>query len=283
MVHTIFLFRPMIKECVIASIPLDGSMFLIKNRDRNYIPQIALVHKLYGDVEVFFYKDLNTGWIEGINSYGIAIINSSLTVGYDEKEFHIAKKNKSKSDGEKILEALKQKTLKDACRVLWNKDYKLYGHTFINYGAKSYAVECTPNSKVFINRITDIRVETNHGKMTYKTGYIEGKSKISTHARQIIAKHELEKVDDAEDLLSAIGKNYINWDSQYQPYRITPQKVKGLNDAMWTTMQILFDTEDLYCEINYEEKSCLIKKKYISLPKGYEPKINFRINKIQTQ
>lgn len=283
MVHTIFLFKPMLKECVIASIPLNGSMFLIKNRDRNYIPEIILVHKLFGDVEVFYYKDTNTGWIEGMNSYGIAIVNSSLTVGYDEKEFEIAKGNKSKGDGEKILLALQKKTLKEACQVLWNRDYKLYGHTFINFGSKSYAVECTPNSKVNINRITDIRVETNHGKITYKTGYIEGKSKISTHSRQIIAQHELEKVDKAEDLLSAIRKNYINWDSQYQPYRITSQKVKGLNDAMWTTMQVLFDSEDLFCQINYEEKGCLIKKKYISLPIDYKQKINYKIQKTKTQ
>lgn len=273
----------MLKECVIASVPLDKSMFLIKNRDRNYIPKIIIVQKLFGDVEVLYYKDLNTGWVEGINSYGIAIVNSSLTVGYDEKEFEIAKKNKSKSDGEKILEALKQKNLKDVCKVLWNKDYKLYGHTFINYKDKSYAVECTPNSKVFIKRITDIKVETNHGNKTFKTGYIKGTNKISTQSRQIIAKHELEKVEKAENLLSAIGKDYINWDSRFQPYRITQQKNKGLNKTMWTTMQILFDSVDLFCQIKYEEKCCIIKKEYISLPTNYKKKINYQIKKTKSK
>lgn len=271
----------MIKECVIASIPDKKSMFIVKNRDRNYIPKIELNHRIINSIEVFYYKDEYTGWIEGINEHGVAIINSSLTVQYDEKEMKLASENKSKGDGQKILEALTKKDIKEVIQVLWNKNYKLFGHTFINFKDKSYSVECTPNSKVFIRLIKDIKVETNHGRIVSKAGYIKGKSKLSTMARQIISQHELDKLNssDPDEVLDVISKDYINWKDQYSPYRRNNNIQKGLNEAMWTTMQILFDTINLYCQINYPSGGCIINKKVISLPDNYKSKIKYKIKK----
>ena len=110
----------LIKECTIAAVRLGDSVVLAKNRDRGYKAKIEIVHELIDDVEVVYWRDVDTDWSEGMNEYGIGIVNSSLLVNQDEKEGKEVQKKRNNDatetriksyDGEKIRKALSQKTL----------------------------------------------------------------------------------------------------------------------------------------------------------------------------
>ena len=93
----------LLTECIIVSKKFGNDMVLAKNRDRAYNPELEIVHTLINGVEVVYLHDITTDWSEGMNEYGIGIVNSSLLVGYDEKEKSIVSKTGKKSqDGARI-------------------------------------------------------------------------------------------------------------------------------------------------------------------------------------
>ena len=89
---------------MIATIHLNGETFLAKNRDRKYNPNIEIIHELINGTEVMFIHDTLTDWSEGMNEYGIGIVNASLMVDFDEFEGDIAKGDKDKDKKEKSKE-----------------------------------------------------------------------------------------------------------------------------------------------------------------------------------
>jgi len=72
-----------INECVVVKIPINNKTILAKNRDRGYKAQIEVIHELIDGVEVIYLKDRLTDWSEGMNEFGIGIVNASLTVDFD--------------------------------------------------------------------------------------------------------------------------------------------------------------------------------------------------------
>ena len=49
-----------------------------------------------------YIHDKLTDWSEGLNEYGIGIINASLAVDFDEKEGDLAKQNLDKGKAPKV-------------------------------------------------------------------------------------------------------------------------------------------------------------------------------------
>ena len=78
--------------CIIVSKSIDGSKILAKNRDRAYKPSLEFVHTIIDGVEVVYLRDTVTDWSEGMNEYGVGLVNTALMVGYDENEKKIVKK-----------------------------------------------------------------------------------------------------------------------------------------------------------------------------------------------
>jgi hypothetical protein len=64
--------------CVIASLYLENQSILAKNRDRKYKASIKVIHELKDGVEVLYIQDLDTGWAEGLNEYGIGVTNATV-------------------------------------------------------------------------------------------------------------------------------------------------------------------------------------------------------------
>jgi len=109
-------------ECIIVSKEVNDKFVLAKNRDRAYKPVLEVVHTLLNGVEVVYLHDVTTDWSEGMNEFGIGLVNSALMVGHDEAEKKIVKKKgKPSKDGARIREVLSQKTLKDAVRTVVGK------------------------------------------------------------------------------------------------------------------------------------------------------------------
>ena len=123
----------MLKECIIVSKEVNDRFVLAKNRDRAYKPKLEIIHTMINGVEVAYLHDMITDWSEGMNEYGIGLVNSALLVGHDEAEHKIVKKGgKPSKDGKKIREAISQKTLKDALKTAISFDGGVNGHTFIS-------------------------------------------------------------------------------------------------------------------------------------------------------
>ena len=77
--------------CVILYTEIDGKKILAKNRDRNYKPHIQIIHEIVNGIEIAYIKDIDTGWVEGLNEHGYGLVNATL--------FHKNKNNKTSKPG----------------------------------------------------------------------------------------------------------------------------------------------------------------------------------------
>jgi len=149
-------------ECVVTGVRLGDGIVLAKNRDRGYDARMEIVHEIVDNVEMVYWHDVDTDWSEGMNEFGIGIVNSSLMVGDDEKEADKVEKkreekidNKEKgknpqhaTDGAKIRQVLTQKNIRDAIKVListrgdGSSEFRgVSGESIVSDGKDIYVVE----------------------------------------------------------------------------------------------------------------------------------------------
>jgi len=57
----------LIQECTVAAVRLDDGNVIAKNRDRGYLAKMEIVHELVDDVEIMYWRDVETDWSEGMN------------------------------------------------------------------------------------------------------------------------------------------------------------------------------------------------------------------------
>lgn len=68
-----------LNECIVTGGSINGDIILAKNRDRMFTPTIQAIRKLSKrGVELVLMYDKRTRYVEGMNEYGIGIINSTL-------------------------------------------------------------------------------------------------------------------------------------------------------------------------------------------------------------
>jgi hypothetical protein len=268
-------------ECIIVSKEVNDKLILAKNRDRAYKPKLEVVHTLINEVEVVYLHDITTDWSEGMNEYGIGIVNSALMVGHDEAEKKIVKKaGKPSKDGARIRAVLGQKTLKEAVKkvVGYNDSSNngIKGHTFISSPKYMVSVEQTSNHKpnLVLQNIEHPIVRTNHGHVYDDAGYTSGMNYKSSKIRKISAEKTIDTVDDWTDIPAMMRKQYYNKDSQLNMRRDT--------DKMFTSSQTVLNLTDRIFLLEYfvdkVESFEGIKR---MLPTGYSPKIQIQIKKIQ--
>ena len=229
------------KACVIAHINADGGRVLFKNRDRNYSPEIKVYHERRRGVEMVYMKDENTGWVEGVNEYGIGLVNSALMVLWDEKE---GKKGKGKADilgivgskdAKRILRALSCKTLKEAMGEIISFEGGIRGHTIISDGENAFSLERTAKHPPFFNEIKEdeILVRSNHGSKYPDAGYTKGENARSSNRRMEIALKTLPNLK-IEQIPSAFY-------SQKFKSSLSPFNVVRKTEDMYTSSQLLLD------------------------------------------
>jgi len=214
----------------------------LKNRDRNYIPEISFKKKERGGVEICYFWDDITRYCEGFNSAGVGILSASLMVIDDEKEIHVRAKTPSK-DGKKIKKALEYPDVKAAAMSVIKQE--LTGNTIIFDSEHMYLVEAAhPAKNGFNYKVAEIPrdqtvVRTNHGIWLPRTGYQRGGdeaetlSRISSESRRLIALAVTEDAKTPEDILDNLTLNFTN-NGQLNALRTTLDKKK-----MRTTSQIM--------------------------------------------
>lgn len=275
-----------VNECVVARVEVDGKTILAKNRDRGYKAQIEIVHELIAGVEVVYLHDKLTDWSEGMNEFGIGIINASLSVDFDEKEGDLAKANLDKGkapkvshDGLKIRTALGKKKLSQAIQSVVSfvgkdhKDVGVKGQTIIANTKYAFVIEMTSKHLPVVDRIDDekVTVRTNHGIEYPDTGYTSGVKRESSISRKKIAEKELKKVTKPDEVLDTLSKEYTK-DTFMNPYR------RQNKYDMETTSQVMYNLNDLEFHLRWDIDHSEFKGLVDRLPKGYTPKIKIFIS-----
>ena len=260
--------------CIIISKSINGTKVLAKNRDRAYKPTLEVVHTLIGGVEVVYLRDTITDWSEGMNEFGIGLVNTALMVGYDENEKKIVKKGgKPSKDGNKIRKALSQKTIKAVLNSAISFDGGVKGHTFIGTPTKTIAIETTSqhNPKYELHN-GECVVRTNHGHLHHNAGYTKGDDYLSSKMRKISAEKIMNKATDVSHVLPFMRKKHYEWGSNLNMVR---------DAEMFTSSQLLLDLTNKVFKLSYREH---VVDEFVGvrreLPSGYEPKITIVISKL---
>ena len=270
------------KACIVAVGQWGGKKCLLKNRDRNYTPEVKLYHKLINGIEVVYMKDEVTGWCEGLNEHGIGIVNAALAVAADEKQ---GKAGKGKStdamseatlrDGKRVLKALGCADLDEAVEVIKTHLGGLRGHTFVANKDKTYSLEATWRGHDYHQRVLPgnrKHVRTNHGIYYQDAGYTEkdGENYLSSLARRDQAMKELRKIDDPDDIAPAIyGKR--------KPELSDPLNMVKLTNGMRTTSQMVINLDDLKVNLYLIPSQIVYLGYENTLPKGHKSKISIQI------
>jgi len=267
----------MIKECIIVSKEVGDKFILAKNRDRAYKPKLEIIHTLFDGVEVVYLYDLTTDWSEGMNEFGIGVVNSALLVGRDESEHKIVKKGgKPGPDGNKIRNIIKQPKLIDAIRSALTYRGKsklaLKGHTFISSPKHMVSIETTSKHKpdIKIQNSESPVVRTNHGHLFTDAGYTHGEKYLSSKMRKISAEKSVDKVEDWKEIAQAMRKEFF-------PKR-PALNMKRDTSEMSTSSQTVMNLTDRILEITiFKNKVKEFKGINNQLPKDYQPKIKIEV------
>jgi DNA topoisomerase IB/GNAT superfamily N-acetyltransferase len=268
------------EACIIFSKKCDGAVVLGKVRDRGYDPEVCIYHVEVGGTEVCVLFDRITGFCEGVNEFGIGVVNSALMVLQDESE-GIGGEDREPElspDGIKILKALTHDTVPKVLESLisykpkrWQRGLK--GHTLVSDGSLVYALENTRihTPKTLKLDPDDVNTRTNHGVYYPGAGYTKGPDYISSVVRQWEAKKKLEKETRAEDLMPSLTQAIEDTDGSLNPVRFT--------DKMRTTSQMLVDPANREVFLYLVPEHSKFEGVRNLLPGKRKPKIKVRVFK----
>lgn len=260
--------------CVIVNKKFDNANYLIKNRDRAYKPSLEIVHELVNGVEIAYLRDTITDWSEGINEYGIGLVNTALMVGYDENEKKIVKKaGKPSKDGRRIREVLSKKTIKEVVETALNFDGGIKGHTFIGTPDKTLTIERTSKHKEKLKVYSEGElVRTNHGFFYPTAGYTKGNNYLSSKIRKTLAEKLLKTISTPYDLMVGMRKTHYKPNSNLNMWRNTSK--------MFSSSQICLNLTEKTLKVVLREGKV---EKFLGinnkLPKNYTPKIKIEVFK----
>lgn len=263
------------EACIVAAGKFGQSFCLLKNRDRNYLPHVKVVHEVRDGVEVAYMKDDKTGWVEGLNEHGIGIVNAALMVSRDESERdEVERTGKKLLDGDRILKALSERTVAAVVKSVRTYQEGLKGHTIVSDGKKTVYVEMpdtsdeehgdVPAGKVF--------VRTNHGVDFPDAGYVEGPREESSKSRQEEAEDVLSKVKSPDEVAPAILRAR---DDRWEPTEMVRDSKS--DRKMRTTTQMVLDLTKKKLTLYLLPE----RVKYLGLddrlPKDFEPRITIEV------
>lgn len=196
----------------------------VKNRDRNYVPEISFKRTTHNGLEVMLFWDDMTQYCEGLNSKGISILSASLMVMDDEKEIEKRSKKPSK-DGLKIRKALTYDTLYETIKSLVKN--KLTGNTIIFDKDKCFLLEGSwipgeYKNKKYAYKLREITrdqtvARTNHGVWIQWAGYQrdpenknETMSRISSESRRDIAQFVVDDAKTPDEMIDKLAGVYVD-------------------------------------------------------------------------
>jgi hypothetical protein len=261
------------KACVIAVGPWGGRKCLFKNRDRNYVPQLEIVHEIRDGVEIAYIRDTGTGWCEGLNEFGIGMVNSALQVGRDEAEKKIVTNKGVKSkDGPRVLNALCCNSLEKALDEAKTFEGGIKGHTLLADPERTYSLEMTRKHEARSSKLTEGRVyvRTNHGLYYDDAGYQDGPDFESSVVRRDRAKRTLRGLPHPDDLAPVVM-------SKRMKDRANPNNMVRNTENMSTTTQMVLNLTDRELTLYLIPEKVDFLGYVNKLPKKHDPKVSVRV------
>jgi len=258
--------------CIIAAGVWGGSRALLKNRDRNYTPKLKVYHQVRDGVEVLYMKDEITGWVEGLNEFGIGVVNSALSVARDEAEKVLVKsKGKKSKDGERVLKALAQKDLDAAVEVACNFKGGIKGHTFVSNPDTTKAIEQTSKHDCVVKTLANnrVHVRSNHGMAHEDAGYTDGENYVSSVYRRDRAKETLRGLESTEEIAPAMYQKHKGDGEHNSMVRKT--------DNMRTSSQMVLDLTQKIAHLYLLPGEVEFEGLEEDLPKGFQPKLMLKV------
>ncbi len=286
--------------CVIAIKYFDDVGWVgVKNRDRNYKPNVHIKQSFRNGIERLYIWDEKTKYTEGVNEYGIAIISAAVATKKDEKEVQSAAGEESffSPDGKKIRTALLEKTLNKVTDKLI--ELELPGNTFIFTAEKCILLEGAYTDEDKTDYVwekkeikkTETCVRTNHGIMIPFAGYQksgdadehERASRRSSESRKSKTEKAIKKVTNADQMIDCISDADSDKDPQLNPLRtskthgatilvttgqimICPKKLMLSYRPIWSDVEVDFNKlEKLDRKTSFE----IISKKRLASFKEY--------------
>ena len=273
--------KKLIRECIIVGGKASGSHVLGKTRDRNYTPNLEIVRDLTADgVEVVYIHDLDTNYLEGMNSEGIGIVNAALLVSDDEaaadKYWSRAKKKGTSNDGPRIAKALTFPRLSQVIKSIVGFDDGLKGHTLVASPKAMYSIEMTSKHNPIVKKLdpkTGFDVRTNHGEDHPGAGYTPTgfpEDYVSSKVRKAAAATAISDLDNHEEIMPAIASQQFNRSSNYN----TMRKVK---DGMRSSSQVMMHLDDLELMCYLIPGECKFHGVTDRTPEDYEPVIKINV------
>ena len=265
----------LMNECIVAGGALQDKMILVKNRDRSYEATVSIVRKLSKDgTEMVLMYDKNSRFVEGMNEYGIGIINATLRNREDSQPMN----NYNNRLGNIIHRALCCKNLPDALLIVSTYNDGVEGHTIVGDALRMYTVENSWQKKAIVTQTSPTdswEVRTNHGLGYYDAGYKpkDGNNYIGSHIRRAMAEVELSAATSEKDVMKALRKQHFAPESNYNMHRRT----RGIPGSLFTTSQVMMNLSDLVFNFHTYDDYINYIEMVDKTPKGYEPKIKIVI------
>lgn len=244
--------------CVIAVKYFEDTGWVgIKNRDRNYKPSIRIRQLMRKGVERLVIWDDITKYTEGVNEFGVCILNAATDVKKDEKiGVNTAKSKKPKRgdpnfyapDGLRIRNALLKRTPEAALKELIKTE--LRGSTLIFNEDECYLLEGMHEERgreEWVYKVQKIKkgetvARTNHGILIDWAGYPKNSddehlanSRKSSEERLRVAQNDISKVTDPIKMMDAASSTK-NSNPQMNPLRIEKRHGRKI---LRTTGQIM--------------------------------------------
>lgn len=228
--------------CIIAAkyFPEQGWVG-VKNRDRNYVPELSFLLLTTSKPHRLLMKDDMTGYMEGLNQSGICVLSASLMVMDDEKE--IKKRTTEDSpDGLRIEEALKLNDFDSVVDELIKEG--MTGSTIVFSRDRCVLIEGCNRDDHYYHEVLEIPAgqtvaRTNHGVLLPWAGYQMGVNKAqdlsrkSSESRLDYAQRALDTASTPDDLINALAQTPES-NPQMNPLRTTTDR-----KMMRTTAQFM--------------------------------------------
>ena len=215
-----------------------------KNRDRNYVPSLDFIESTERGVSRMMMHDKITGYKEGINSLGISILNTSLDVYNDESEIDAGKTDTS-PDGRLIAQALLERKVKDAVKILIQG--RLGGCTMVFDQETLYLIEASDRDgrasfeyKAKLIPHSQLVARTNHGIWLPWAGFQinkhnsqETQDRMSSRARLVQAQQVVREARTPQDLVDGMCQvnidnpqlNIMRFSTEPKKFRTTSQQL----------------------------------------------------------
>jgi len=218
---------------VVAKYFYDIGWVGVKNRDRNYIPEIEFKFSKVNGNDRLLFVDTMTGYMEGMNIHGVGILGTSLMVLDDETAMD-ERNTSAKGDGERIKAALAEKTAEKAAQAV--VDEELTGCTILFDQETCYLVEGSLQDGKYIYDMGEIKqsqtvARTNHGIWLDWAGYQYGVDKAqdlsreSSEARLKQAQAVVKNAKTPQDLIDGLCAQ-PNKNTQMNALRTTTDRKK---------------------------------------------------------